>query len=358
MTPNQLDDLFRAGSDRGAFAPQPGEWEEMAALLDADERRGGWARRIGAFWLTLFALLIAGGTYGAWYFGTDPGLDAEERATSAAIAERAPSNLHADAPASKRQRAREDRVAGTVKTAEGREGAASHQQDGLAAHATRAQMLAHALPTQPDIPGRDRPADGGPPPADGSSVNAATATREAYTADVDSIASMTSEARGIDEVSEVHEAPVDRLDPSDPISGAGLAATTERTLRALPYGAPQGLFPWQPAAATTPPVPALKSGIRVSWEASVREDLTTVGLSREVRSATRVGLAALVAIAPRVRLRGGLTYGSRRYAAQWRSFADPQGVFDGGPRPSLSDGSCRLLEAPITLNFHPSGLAR
>ena len=153
----------------------------------------------------------------------------------------------------------------------------------------------------------------------------------------------------------------------DPLLGAGAddAVSADlaereagRDLRALPPAEPLAPLPREIAVATAPPFAVRGASRRFSWEGSVREDLTTVGLSREVRSGTRLGLAALIAVDSRFRVRAGLTYGSRRYAAEWGSFSDPQGMFDGGPMPSLTDGVCRLVEAPLALNFHPLGLNR
>lgn len=113
----------------------------------------------------------------------------------------------------------------------------------------------------------------------------------------------------------------------------------------LPSGGP-------PPTTTVPFRPAL------AWELNVREDLTTVGLSQEVRSGTRFGVAALASVSPRLRARVGLTYGTRRYAADWASFTDSEGMFAGTAAPRNTDGSCRLLELPLSINLHPAGLDR
>ena len=71
MTHSELDDLFRANSDRGEFSPQPGEWEEMTALLDADERRERYKKIVSVAWMFLFVVLIVWGVFGAYYFSKD-----------------------------------------------------------------------------------------------------------------------------------------------------------------------------------------------------------------------------------------------------------------------------------------------
>jgi len=66
VTHQELDDIFRANSERGEFAPQPGEWEEMTAMLDEDERKERHARWVSIGWMSLFILLICAGVYGLW----------------------------------------------------------------------------------------------------------------------------------------------------------------------------------------------------------------------------------------------------------------------------------------------------
>lgn len=71
MTHSELDDLFRANSDRADFSPQPGEWEEMTAMLDADERRERYKKLVASAWMVLFVALIVWGTFGAYHYATD-----------------------------------------------------------------------------------------------------------------------------------------------------------------------------------------------------------------------------------------------------------------------------------------------
>lgn len=73
MTPEQLDDLFRANSRRGDFEQQPGDWDEMSALLAADDRRRRYAQWVSGAWGVLFVFLIVAGIGGAIYY--TPGAD-------------------------------------------------------------------------------------------------------------------------------------------------------------------------------------------------------------------------------------------------------------------------------------------
>ncbi len=81
MTPQQIDELFRANEGRADFAPQRGEWEEMSARLDEEDRERGGALWVSVAWLLLFGLLIAGGIVGAIHYAPAAG-DASAGETS------------------------------------------------------------------------------------------------------------------------------------------------------------------------------------------------------------------------------------------------------------------------------------
>ena len=372
MTPDQLDDLFRAGSARGEFAPRPGEWEAMSALLDAAESGGGpRARRAGIAWLIVFALLIVGGVAGAWYFtdlapGTDP---AQRSALPLAVAPGRAAQPDAN-PLAATGPASADDVASAARPA-----SVAERESGAETISSRSAAAwgASAKPTAEDAGAEVGPVS--EPVAPDAGESTVTTVTTGSIPSPRSVAT-TAGSSPAPESAPRNTAAVD-LQPGFPSAGtdlyAGLpSAQSGPGAEAVPSPpAPPSLEPRPLASVASgfagdadtampppPPPRSLVTPSRVTWGLSVREGLSSVGMAREVRSGTLVGVDALVRISPQLRLRTGLAFGSRRYGAHWEEFHDRDGMFHGQATPKWMDGTARLLELPLALELLPRGVER
>lgn len=368
MTSDQLDDLFRAGSNRGEFAPRPGEWEEMSALLDAAEASAGpRARRAGIAWLTVFALLIAGGLAGAWYFtdlppGVDPtrltALPLAGASGGAALADANPEA--AAAPASGYDVESDPRLpqvadcnVGTASTPPSRSPAAW----GASAKPPAEEAAAEGRPVGESVTPHAEAWTAAPEPISRAGSIATTAESPLPP---ESAAKTTVAAEPHPDRRTAETGPY--ADLASATSGPGAEAVPSSpapaSLDARPLASVTSEFAGDADTATPPPPRTLATPSHVTWGLSVREGLSSVGKAREVRSGTLVGVDALVRMSPQLRLRTGLAFGSRRYGAPWDEFRDRDGMFHGQATPKSLNGTARLLELPLALELHPRGVNR
>ena len=335
MTHGQLDDLFRANAERGDFRPAPGEWEEMTALLEADERRERIGRWVSGAWGLLFLALIGFGVYGAMShapgWGSDEGTTAADATptterpvagelSSDARAGTAPAVLEAgafaktdnDAPGASPQQQARDASAASLKTP------TSPPSTG-ASHANEIGVLAQAAAVE------------GPLSVDGGGGE----YRHAPTTELPP-----------------RNAPGVTTRPAPPVP-LPRDESPRSSLAALPY--PTVFAHHTVGELEIPPVGKVSSE-RSRWGlyGVVAAEATEVNMDSPLAYGYRVGPQVTYRVNDRLHVSGALLLGRRSYHAAYEQTTMPAALFVDDVMPSNTHGQSTVAELPLSLTYYPA----
>lgn len=366
MTHQELDDLFRANSERGEFAPELGEWEEMTAMLDEDERRERYARWVSIGWMSLFVVLIASGVYGLWSIGgigSEPAPTSKEVVTPVAevpsiqrdvnIADATQNPLSAGAST---QSSVEDEALfeSSVDQAQGSiqvDASAKPAASSFDAGTSRADIAAATHTAKTSKLANERSHNGAASPG-GSSLPSTSSSQRAsqVLAKADTRAAVVPSTfplnvGGKKSVSE-------ELQPT--LSFTSAPALPQTAL--VPFTVNEASLSQEVAFVAPPNVLAeARSWSKYSLGLFVAEELTSVAMSKEVRLGTRVG--ALLHYKPfrQWSVDLGVSYAHKSYMAPDGEMKNTLGLFVDDVLPSQTDGECDILEIPLTVSFLPQG---
>ena len=357
MTHQELDELFRANSERGEFSPEPGEWEQMTALLDEDERRERIARWVSMLWIAVFALLIIGGMAGLWYYQQQP-QPQPVVAGSSSIQSQAPDQ-------------QTDNAAVTLAGED-----SDINQNNSASQAQIGESLltenTEQLPTDTDPAfAKTRPASTASgstsanqdlPTVSRRSVAVKTTAEEAAENHVTSSGNLngnreSSQVSGSDASFSQSAAANDAKAVSDPSTQSNPAIAAEEEsdrstddLTALPTLALQQVD-FQTQLSPNIPADFWQGQSRWGFGAFIAEEITSVRMSNRVRLGTRIGLQARYYANTRWSFDLGVAYARKHYRGSEADMQAMQYLFVDEVMPFQTDGACDLIEVPLSASF-------
>lgn len=335
MTHEQLDALFRANAERGDFAPAPGEWEAMTAMLEADERRARYGRWVSGAWGILFLALIAAGIWGAVAYAP--------RATRAGGLQVGALPLP---------------VAGATLASAG----ASAKTLGPERASSPQTFVTAAAPTGPRVSSVEAAAPRVPPSAIASEGTPAAAARERGARR--SVRSSTSPAPALT------AAPASLPTASHPtVKDQSASRATDRTSvaqrPAMERAAPMDHLPdrhlLSPLSVRNRdglgPVPVLDS--RASprvWTFSLvaAAEANQVEMDSPLAYGYRFGPRVDYRLNERVRLSAAALLGQRGYRASHEQTSMSSGLFVDEVAPSSMHGQSAIVELPLALSYYPT----
>ena len=388
---DRLDGLFRANAARGAFAPAPGEWEAMTALLDADDRAVRTGKIVSAAWMALFVGLIAAGVWGAVYYTSSPAPDrvrADQAPAESASEETIDSvsdiptatAMPTAGPPTNLAPARLPTGPPTPPTPSlSAKPTTSPSAPSLTAKpaVTRASGMSIALESARDLAVRPGPSAENAeraarsttllPPAKPS--NAQVATTEPTT---EPTTTPTRATTGFQAAASSHAAPPSHATSAPPANTPTrrVLAEAPRDLTAEPASAmdilparPFAAFGLPPAGvvAESPPRPVLNRA-RTPWRWSVgpavARELTAVDLGGTTEHGTRGGLRVIAYPSTRWSLSLGVDYVSKDFTADAGEFDEASVAWAGGIKPIRTEVDCRSWEFPLAASYLFAGRDR
>lgn len=329
MTHEELDDLFRANSERGEFAPAPGEWDAMTRLLEADERRARYGRYVSAAWGLLFLGLIGFGVYGAVTYAPTV-----ERAPLAAAVADAGSSAAAPGP---------DACVGEP------------------AHPNTGQDLRQRVPPPP--PRRSVTAAAPGAPGVGESP-----TRTSALGNIgDGRGTRPSSSPGVATVPTREPAPDPTSSGGVEVASASAATLVGRSNGGFTNGEFPSRLPPRPLheVAPTPTTYACKLYHPVDRVVEPRiyrtvhlsalgaAEATGVSADADVSFGYRAGLRASTRLSRRLSLSAAVAVGRRNYHAGLGDTGMPAELFADHVRPHSTVGAATVLEVPFGVDYHP-----
>ena len=375
MTHRELDDLFRANSERGDFTPQPEEWEAMTQLLEADERRRRLGKVVSLAWMALFATLIGWGTYGAYRVISSPS-DSAPTTTQLSTPLHEATPFAAGSPSlSTTTLTGSDATSNPLSSAPA--GAAS---TGVASSATATVLPGSATvvglsPKHVSRPSVETEKSGHFSDARPAAVKTQvtpTPTRTATGSQVQaSASSATVEVQQALRTAGTKVPVASEKRKSEPSFASQntlaqpppeLAATALRVQRLHPRSLELIASGKVPATLSVPQIQPSAGPLTVARPKAQRPrfsfgtlaagEVTSVGMQQELRWGARGGVVAHASILPHWEVQTGLTYGRKRYHAAPDHYHMVDGFWVGGVEATDTESKTDILEVPLLLTYH------
>jgi len=350
VTPNELDDLFRANSERATFTPRDEEWDAMRGLLETEERQHRQAQLVSLAWFALFAGLIIWGTIGAYQLTTARVLTHLPVSIPAAITVAEP-EVAAIAPARKvstpsvrvgrtRQLSPKPPFHSAAVTAEPETITRSELGEDAQTPAPRltsavAGMRSNNAHLAQTLNSREN-ATGGRSRVGGNSQG--TSPRDASLQDA--MSSSAKPAYSLHSNSSHWSNP--QIISSRPLH---LQASILDHDKLVVTTHPKANTPQAPVASARAR-PVLSFGLLGAGEVS------SVGMSRALRWGARGGAVAHLQLGKFWEGQIGLTYGQKSYYAEAADYNMPADMWVGGVAATATECKVHLLEMPILLTYH------
>jgi hypothetical protein len=362
VTQQELDDLFRANSERGEFSPEPGEWEAMTALLDQDERQERYARRVSIAWMTLFTLLILGGFYGLWQSQqseSQPEPFATVKGPVADLNSLQQSSTSSQGTLESTEETKALVDAAITSATRSNQEAFGEVNNSTAQNSTK-NLIAEATPTSSSTKATSKASE----VANELPVKFEAIQTESFSPVV-FVKSKIQPSSSNDEQG-LSESAVRGADLSNSSSLNSSAENADNQVAAAFSAIPQNelvafeLIPTYlsnatPAIATPAIASPAKAVSQFGLGVFAGQELTSVAMSNKLRLGTRVGAQLRYKVLPQWSLDLGATYVRKSYMAPKGEMQNTVGLFFDGVLPSQTDGKSSVLEIPLTVTFLPNG---
>ncbi len=357
MTHKELDDLFRANSERGEFAPEPGEWEAMTALLDEDERKDRYAQWVSIAWMSLFVLLISGGVYGLWATqqsdsdqqgisidSNQPIASLQEVQSSTTLAKQTfesanqelntSIDLSDNALATSSNNSPSQAVENTSKSVSSSIESASLAASSIAASSAETDRSAVESPLVGTFNGRN------------------TTTALLVSQDKSTSLPVTESQDNLETNTKLGKVNSAALIASNELIEESLTSLERLPLNELNrLSIPLSLQGNQSPKVSLPDATWSRFGLGFF----VAQELNSVAMSDKMRLGTRAGVQLRYNPLPKWSIDLGASYARKSYMAPKGEMQNTLGLFFDDVLPAQTDGECDILEIPLTLTYLPNG---
>ena len=353
MTHKELDDLFRANSERGEFAPEPGEWEAMTALLDEDERRDRYAWWVSVGWFSLFVLLIAGGLYGLYINQSVSKRDTPTSKTSIPIASVEEGNgvNENSVDFSSSEALVIEEISGDAGVVSN-EALVSNQANPQLKKSSATSLATSKLPVASRLIETNEVVSSSNSTSINQVVSSPKDNQQAPKIGVDLMASAA--ATVVSKSQDLIEKEVASTIANEPL----LSPLDRNELEAIALKRPE-LEQLDLDELVLPPSPRVLS-TQSTWSKFgvglfAAQELTSVAMSNHMRMGSRFGAQFHYKPFKQWSLELGVSYAHKSYMAPDAEMQNTLGLFIDDVLPSQTDGECDMIEVPLTLSFLPNG---